>query len=261
MGHRKRVSAVAVLFVIMMTTCGMAEDVKVKAFHYETYTGIDVMSRDLGSGSATTWAPFSPVTGEGFRLRASAYSSVYGEAASDIFAGRYTAKNARTYADVMAGYALNYGSVWAKVYLGAAYQGDTRLYREVSTLRAKADFGAKAAVETWWNLGDRSWAGMNVSYVEIDKTASLYSKLGYDFIRFKNGLTVAFGAEVGATQTRSVRHSAGRTSDEPDDLIRGGGLLALRYGRHDLNVSFGAAREDRMGDISPYAALSYGRKF
>ncbi len=211
--------------------------------------------------SSTVWSSFAPVDQPGFRLKLDGFTSIYGASNASVFSGAFMASDLETLADLMAGYQVQWGQLWIKLYGGAAYQGQTRIFWQVGQTVPLQNYGAAAGIETYWRGDGRFWASANVSWLQIDETVSLYERAAYEFAEVIEGLSVSCGAEIGATLKNADIYRTGTQLADEEGFVKGGALLNLRYGSHDLTLSGGMQKASDDGPWSLYATLSYGKKF
>ncbi|MFX8727608.1 cellulose biosynthesis protein BcsS, partial [Acinetobacter baumannii] len=76
----------------------------------EIWFGVDAGARNWLVSSGGTFAPWSDIHADGFRLRA---TDGYGQYSSPVSKLRAT----KTYADVLAGYQMRFGELTAKAFL------------------------------------------------------------------------------------------------------------------------------------------------
>jgi Cellulose biosynthesis protein BcsS len=228
---------------------------------FEVYSGLGYDARGANLYSDAVWSISGPVTEPGFRLRASLFTSVYGSTDSGVFSTGFQPADMGSVGDLMVGYQLNRGDLWLKLYAGAAYQSQMRLFWDVGQSTQDQGWGAKAAIEAWWRVSSRLWASADVSWLELNKETSIYSRLGYEVLRLDAGFIFSIGTEASADFGDASHFELGKHLDDYDSCLRGGALLNLRYGWHDLTLTGGLAQSSEDAKWLPYATLSYGRKF
>ncbi len=233
---------------------------------FETYVTADYAGSSAALASSTVWSVFGPVDQPGWRLKIDSLASVYGNA--HVFSSAFMAANMTTLGDVMAGYQLNWGNIWAKLYAGAAYQAQTQAFWEAGQIVTQKNYWATAAVEGFWQGGSGFWASGNLSWLQFDNTTSFYGRFAYKLMSGE-GLNLSVGAETTATIKNAESFDVGRRLNLYNECVREGALLNLRYGSNELTLSGGLAidRDESTWRSSPtisagsYATLSYGRKF
>jgi len=232
-----------------------------KILHFEANSAADYEGRGLSIYSNIVWSFWAPITERGFRLRAGSITSLYGMTPSSVFSAGFLPRDIDTITDLMLGYQLQAGTGWLKLYAGAGYDTDTRLIWEALDQTSNHAWGAKLAAESWWRLGERSWASADLSWLQIDNISSLYARAGYDLVRFEAGLNIAVGIEASASRNDAAHFNIGHRYYVENDYYRGGALLNVKYRAHDLTLSGGIAESSDNSETHPYAILSYGRKF
>jgi hypothetical protein len=228
---------------------------------FESYITADYSGRAGGLASSTVWSAFGPLDQPGFRLKLDGFSSAYGDTNASMFSNAFMAADLNALADIMAGYQVQWDRLWIKFYGGAAYQRSTRIFWRYGRITPLEDYGAAAAVESFWRGAGRFWASADVSWLQIDNAACFYERVGYEAIRMEEGLIVSGGTEIGAILKRANEYRVGRRFDDTERFVKGGALLNIRYFSHELTVSAGLEKAGDEAEWRPYATLSYGRKF
>jgi len=243
-----------------IVSCWAADD-NASGPRFETYAGADYDSRSANLTTTTIWSPFGPVTEPGLRIKLDALGDVYGETGADLFSKGFQAAGIKGVSDVMAGYQFKCDPLWIKVYAGAAYQLQARLFWQAGQVVQQEAWGAAGAVETYWQASDRVWASASASWMRPENTASLYSRAAYEIYRSMGGLRISAGAEAALTVSDADDFKEGKALDLYDDYVRGGALINLRYGANDFTVSGGMSQASGETVWRPYATLRFGRQF
>ena len=239
----------------------LAEEAGQAAPRFETYMGADYGGRSASISSRLIWSAFGPVTEPGFRLKLDGLSNVFGDTNAGVFSSGFLAADIKAMGDVMAGYQMNRGPYWIKFYAGAAYQSQARIVWEAGQAVTQQNWGGAAAIEAFWRNG-RIWAATNVSWLQMDNNASIYSRLAYDILRGgPAGLNLSIGAEAAAATNNANVFKEGARLDLYNDYVRAGALINLRYGAHDFSLSGGLSETGGEGMRRPFISLSYGKKF
>jgi hypothetical protein len=231
------------------------------AYTLENYATVDYSGRAAGLASSTVWSILGPIDEQGLRLKLDGFAGVYGESNASVISSAFMAANMKTLTDLMAGYQLHWDSLWIKLYAGAALQRQTRLFSRYGVVVSTQEYGATAAVETFWRGPGRLWGSMNLSWLQFDDTFSLYERAAYEVVRAGEGLNVSIGAETGTISKSANAYRLGRRLDVQERFVKGGALIDLRYFSHDLTLSGGMEEASSEGVWRPYATLSYGQKF
>ncbi len=227
----------------------------------EVYTGANYDGRTGNLTSSLIWGVFSPVTQPGFRLKLDGIADLYGETNAPLFSSKFMAADLKNVSNLMAGYQFNYGRGTIKLYAGAAYEVETsrREIFYVSMVTQDKVWGAAAALQAYWPVSERMWASLDMTWVQPDQSAWIYSRSAYEFYRGDGGLRIGAGAE--ANFTLAGDYKEGRAFGACKTFFRGGALLNLRYGSNDLSLSAGLSQATGEDVLRPYAGISYGRQF
>jgi len=228
---------------------------------FETYIGADYDGRPASLTSSSVWSVFGPVNQPGFRLKLDGLADVYGNTNAAVFSSAFMAAGIKGAGDIMAGYQFNWGPGWIKLYAGAAYQVQTRMFWSVDEVTSDQDWGAASAIQSYWRLSDRVWACINASWMQPGNATSLFSRAAYEIYRGDEGLKISAGAEDSLSVNNADNFKEGKALNLYDNYVRGGALINLRYGVNDLTLSGGISRASGDADLRPYATISYGRQF
>jgi hypothetical protein len=253
----------AALFVLIFGGCGAcrSQSADRSAPRFEAYVSGDYSGRAGDLSSSTVWSLFGPIAEPGFRLKLDGFANIYGDTNAGLFSNSFLAADLKASGDIMAGYQFNRGSLWVKVYAGAAYQDQMRLIWQAGKIVQQQNWGAAAAVESYWRPSERIWTSVNLSWFESGNNTTLYSKAGYRIFRNDGGLEISAGAEAAATVKNADAFKEGRSLDLYNDYVRGGALINLRFGSHEFTLSGGLSQASDDTVWRPYATLSYGKKF
>jgi hypothetical protein len=228
---------------------------------FEMYLGAGYDGRAGALMSSTVWSPFDPVAGQGFRIKLDGLANVYGDTNATVLSSNFLAADLKALGDAMAGYQLNYGELWLKLYAGAAYQAQTKAFWQAGQLVQQKAWGAAAAIESFWRVSDRIWTSVNVSWMQPDNTSSLYSRAAYEVYRSEGGLKISAGVEADITTSNAGIFKEGRALDLNNTYVSAGPLLNLRYGVNDFSLSGGLSEVSDERTPRPYATIRYGRQF
>ena len=232
---------------------------------FETYVTVDYSTRSAAFASSTVWSVFGPVEQSGFRLKISGLTSIDGQSNASVFSSSFMAADVATQANVMAGYMFQWQNIWIKLYAGAAYQVTSYHIQSydfwsINTLLSERNFGAAAALETYWEAESGFWVSGNLSWIQQNNTASFYGRAAYKIMKESEGLNLSVGGETGVTVWDPDIYRDGKRAGY-DEYVRGGALINLRYGSNELTLSGGLAADMEERGWRPYATVSYGRKF
>ncbi len=229
--------------------------------HFETYGGADSDSRSASLTDSIVWSLFSPVNQPGLRIKLDGLADAYGDTNASIFTKSFQPGGIIGLGDIMAGYQFNRGPVWIKLYAGAAYEFQERLIYQAGQTVQQQSWGAAASIESYWQASDHIWTSANISWLQPGNTTSVYSRAAYEIYRSGGGLKISAGAEAGFTLSNADDFKEGKALDLYNDYVRGGGLVNLRYGSHDLSLSGGLSQANDDSAWRPYATIRYGRQF
>jgi hypothetical protein len=227
---------------------------------FEAYSGLDYATRGAALYSMAIWSPFGSVSEPGLRLRVDSLASIYGRGKENIFSTAFLPGDAKTVGAIMLGYQLNRGPLWLKFYGGAVHETHAMMFWEAVAAPVTQSWGAKVAVESWLRAGDRSWISANLSWAQPHNEVSLFSRAGYEALRFDAGVLSIGGEATGSVNGVDFFDRGGHLN-RFHDVLRGGGFLDLRYGSHDILLSGGWEQGRRDNSPHPYATLTYGKKF
>jgi hypothetical protein len=239
----------------------LAADADASPPRFETYAGANYEGRAANLTTTTVWSILGPVTEPGFRIKLDGLADVYGEEGTRVFSKGFQAAGLKAIGDIMAGYQFEYGPMWIKIYAGAASRQQIQLFWQAGQLLQQQEWGAAAAIETYWQASDRIWAAASLSWQQPDNLTTLYSRAAYEIYRSSCGLRVSTGAEAGLTVSNADDFKEGKALDLFNDYVKGGALLNLRYGVNELTFSGGVSQVSDDQGWHPYVTISFGRKF
>ncbi len=255
----------AQLFVLSLISWGFApcraDEPDRSAPRFETYMSADYSGRSADLSSSTVWSFLGPLGESGPRLKLDGFGNVYGDTSANVFSSGFLAADLNAAGDLMAGYQFTPGPVWIKIYAGAVYERQTLVFWQVGKVVQAQNWGAAAAIESYWRASDRVWFSANVSWLQLDNNTSLSYRTGYEIFRTEGGLKISTGGEGGVAVSNANIFREGKHLDLYNDFVRGGSFLNLRYGTHELTLSGGLSQASNEAIFRPYATLSYGKKF
>ncbi len=227
---------------------------------FEFYVTADYSGRTAGLASSTVWSFLGPLDQPGIRLKVDGFTGTYGYTNANVLSSGFMAGDVNAFGDVMAGYQCNWRDVWIKLYAGAAYETQTRIFWDAGRAIPQQGYGAAAAIESYWHSAGGFWTSANLSWQQVDNAGSLYGRAAYDTFH-DNEFMISIGAETAATIKNADLYRQGRRLDIYNEYVREGALVNLRYWSHDLTLSGGLSRASDEGVWHPYVAVSYGKKF
>ncbi len=243
-----------------------AEETGAPKPRFEVYNGAYYDGRTGNLTSSLVWGVFGSVTQPGFRLKLDSIADLYGQTNAPLFSSKFVAAGLKNVSNFMAGYQFNYKRATIKLYAGAAYNVKFRRVEinypfYASMILQEETFGAAAAFHAYWPVDDRIWASLDLTWVQPDQSAWLYSRSAYEFYRSEGGLKIGAGAEVNFTLAGHPKYKRGKRYDPYKKYLRGGVLLNIRYGSNDLSLLAGLSQASGEEVLRPYAGISYGRQF
>lgn len=175
----------------------IAESVTPETAALELWSGADNTGANWAFYTGLTAAP-GGVTQPGVRLRLTLGMSTYAYVDS-----LGLARAAQPFADLLAGYQWQLGSLTLKAFAGATGAADIRTAEQALELWGQARIAAKVVGEAWWTIDPQGWASFDVAIA--GPQATLWSRARY-------GLRVlpqfSLGPEAGLSG--EARHPGGR---------------------------------------------------
>lgn len=162
---------------------------------FETYAGVDYDGRAASLTSTMVWSYLGPLDKPGLRIKIDGLADIYGDTNASVFSSNFLAANLKGLGDVMTGVQFNLGSVWIKLYGGAAYEAQAKVIWQAGQLVQTQSWGAAAAAEVYWQSG-RTWASAALSWLQPDSSGSYYSRAAYEIYRVGNW-KISAGVEAG----------------------------------------------------------------
>ena len=213
---------------------------------FEVWTGAEVFHQVWSLYAGATYAPFGSVRTDGFRVRAVAGYGAYSYASP-----RWTGANTQllefhgstSFADLLAGYHKQLGSVTVK-FLAGLTVADQNIDDPESDTGTR--FGAKAVLETWWNITDRAWTSVDLSWTTLHDVYGARVRLGWRLLP-----VLSVGVEGGATGSWNY------------ETTRIGGFVRYEWANGEASLSGGLA-SDGSGWVDvhgPFATLNVLTRF
>lgn len=238
----------AVLGIGPLGTHAWAEAPAPKTSQYEAWAGAEVFRHVWSLYAGGTYAPFGIINTDGIRLRAVAGYGAYSHASPRWTGARvetFTFHGTTTFADALAGYHKQLGSVTIKFFAGltlADKDGDD------PELMVGTDIGAKAVVETWWNITDQAWTSVDLSWTTLHDIYGARARLGWRLLP-----TVSIGMEAGATGSWGY------------DTARIGGFVRYEWASGEASLSAGVSGDGPSsraeGVQGPFATINVLNRF
>jgi len=231
-----------------LCTPARADDSGGRPAHFEVWTGAQAYTDVWSSYTGFTLAPFGPIDQDGWRVR---LAGGYG-------ADRYTNSSgtrfegATTFADGLIGYHRGLGPLTVKVFAGVAMVDRQIEPGDPGARILGTDFGGKAALETWLNLGDRAWTAIDMPWASLYRDYAGRARLGWRL-----------------TPELSSGIEAGAVGNFDSDIIRAAAFLRYEGARGEVSVTAGVSNDtllsgNRRLDVSsaaPFAMLNWLQRF
>lgn len=212
----------------------------------EVSAGVDV--------TAHSWSAYSGITGtfggsirtDGWRYRITSgygeysYSSTRWTVASVIvvpFDGTVT------FADALIGYQQTMGALTVKLFGGLSIENHAITPVDIENSVQGLSWGAKGALETWLNIGDKAFAQLDLAYATANSNYGSRLRLGY-----KIWPQLAAGIEAGL----------GGSADYGSARL--GAFMRYEAAIGEVSVSVGAAG-DRSDDAGGYGTVNLLYRF
>jgi hypothetical protein len=230
------------------------------AYRFETYIGADYDGRAASLTTSTVWSVSGPVSEPGFRIKLDGLADIYGNTNASVLSSSFQAADLKGLGAIMAGYQFQLGQFWLKLYAGAAYEAKAAVIWDVGQVLQTSNWGASAAFEGYWQLDERIWSSLSISWLQPDQSGTIYEKAGYDIYKDKDW-RIAAGAEAGFTLGNADSFKEGKALNDYNTYSRAGALLNFHYGANEITLSGGFSRASNEDALRPYATVRYGRQF
>lgn len=143
------------------------------------------------------------------------------------------------FTDVLAGYQHRLGPLTIKAFAGLAAESHNLVPLDLDNDVIGGDIGAKAAIETWWEMGPQSWSSLDLSWSSVHGGA--YAARGRTGYRLRPKLSL--GLEAAASGNAEY------------DGGRGGAFLRYTWADGEISASAGASI-DRSGESGSYGTIN-----
>ena len=226
------------------------------ASHFELSAGAQTVNRAWSLYTGTTVAPFASIQEDGLRLRVVGGYGAYGYSgprAVGVTSQTVSFKGTVAFTDALIGYQKQLGPLTVKVFAGlSAAQYRVEPDDPETTVRGPG-VGGKAVLEAWWNIGERAWSSVDVSWGSLHDSYAARSRLGWRFVP-------AFSAGL----------EAGGFGNRECDVVSVGGFLRYEWEGGELSASGGLSNDrfwpgvDRLGaaqSSAPFATVSWLARF
>jgi len=200
----------------------------------EIWAGADVTANSWSAYSGLTAALFGPLQSDGWRVRAvGGYGAYAYEKHGTTIHGNIT------FADILIGYHRQFGPLTVKGFGGIASENHVLSPLDLDNAVLGADLGAKAALETWLEIGSRNWASLDLSWSSVHGgTYAARARAGY---RIRPELSL--GLEGAATG--NAEYDGGRA----------GTFVRYTWSSGEFSAGVGGSI-DRSGETGGYGTLN-----
>ncbi len=204
----------------------------------EVWAGADASTHVWLAYSGATVAPYSDMFSDGLRLRA---ATGFGEYS---YVGERNAQmqsfNAQTaFVDALVGYLQRLGPLTAKAFAGvSAIEHDVRPSDPQNPVQGR-EYGPKAVLELWLNMGDAAWSSLDASWTTAHETYAGRIRTGYRLFD-----DVSFGVEARVNGNALDKDARGglfvRYAWTGGEISLAGGLAGRFFDdAHDMHDPYG----------------------
>lgn len=261
--------AFAFQLTLGLTTLASAEPTS-KPFTREIWAGADVSSSVWLVYSGATIAITGGIHDDGWRLRAVTGYGAYSYTGYPSFK-KFDATTA--FADVLVGHLWRLDALTVKAFAGVTFIDHEIAPIDPENISIGGAWGAKGALEFWYNSGPKSWSALDLSYATAHDTASAHIRSGYRFWpQLSLGVEGAINVDGQAqckmrlpSQT-GCRLDAGDTDvKSPFDFGRTGLFARYDWTGGEVSVSAGALGQvltaDGKVNFDPYVTANWIMQF
>ncbi len=231
--------------------------------NYEVFAGADVASHVWLAYSGVTMAPFTDIHSDGLRLRVSGGMGEYRYLAQTrINDYAVTSFHAQvSYAEALVGYLKRMGALTAKAFVGVSAIEHAIRPLDPQNRSQGFEYGAKAVVELWLNIGDSAWASLDVGWSQAHNTSSGRGRLGY-----RIAPQLSLGMEAGFNLDRQGEY---KITDEVEthrrdafDYARVGAFARYEWYGGEISASGGLLGDfTEENERSAYATVNWLTQF
>jgi Cellulose biosynthesis protein BcsS len=209
-------------------------------YQWEVYGGAEMTGQSWSLYSGATYAFFSDVRFNGWRLRSASGLGTYGYTSPRWVGGRRTRvafDGVQGSTELMLGYHRAFGPLVVKGFIGGAWEAHRITPFDEENAVSGSRPGLKAALETWLTLGERGFVQTDVSWSQPFHAYNTRLRVGYR-------MTPAWSAGLEAGAVGNVNYDAGRL----------GAFLRLESNRGEISLSVGQTG-DRGGEPGVYGSV------
>jgi len=224
--------------------------------HFELWSGAQGYRHVWAVYSGLSVAPLGSIQQDGLRLRVSGgygADTYQGPPAAGGGTGTITYSGATSFADALIGYHSQLGPLTLKLFAGVA-AADRQISPDdpAASIQGLA-VGGKVAVETWWNLSERTWTAVDLSWASLYHTYAARGRLGWRIV-----------------PELSVGLDAGAVGNVDGDILRVAGFVRYELESGEISLSAGVSNDKvldgridtiTLGAGSPFAMVSWLTRF
>jgi hypothetical protein len=220
-----------------------------KPQQFEAWAGAEAFARVWALYAGGNYAPFGDITRDGIRVRVVAGYGQYSYVSprwADNRKQDFRFHGASSFADLLTGYHKQLGALTIKV-LGGVTLID-RTLDDPEPLNAGTDVGAKALVELWWNINDRAWTSLDLSWTTLEDVYGARARAGWR-----------------AWPALSLGVEGGTLGNQDYQIGRIGAFVRYEWAHGEASLSGGIAENDFEGTSAdsrgPYATFNVLTRF
>ena len=200
----------------------------------EVWAGAEVTASSWSAYSGIMIAPFGSLYANGWRIRAVGGYGAYAYSKYET-----TIHGDVSFADALIGYHLQLGALTLKAFGGITAEAHRLTPLDLENGLIGADVGAKAALETWLEIGPQAWSSLDLSWSMIyGNTYAARARAGY---RIRPELSLGLEGAVNG----NAEYDGGRA----------GTFLRYTWSSGELSAGVGAS-VDRSGESGGYGSLN-----
>ena len=224
--------------------------------HVELYSGAEAFRHAWSLYSGATLAPFGGLLEDGLRLRVTGGYGAYSYSGLRAFgptSHMVDFDGKAGFADLLIGYHQQLGPLTLKVFGGVTASQHQITPDDPETAIRGRGLGGKAVLEAWWNMTERTWTTLDLSWASLHDSYSARARLGWRF-----------------TPALSAGLEAGAGGNVEADIARLGAFVRYEWASGEFTVSGGLANDSLLADIGnprtldasvPYATVSWLTRF
>jgi hypothetical protein len=222
----------------------------------EFYSGAEAFRHAWSLYTGATLAPFGSILEDGLRLRAAGGYGAYSYSGARAFGPTSQIVDfdgEAGFAEFLVGYHKQLGPWSLKLYGGVTLSQHHISPDDPETVIRGQGLGGKVVLESWWDMTERAWTSLDLSWASLYDSYSARARLGWRLTpQISTGLEAGAGGNV------------------EGDIARVGAFVRYEWAGGELAVSGGVANDALLQgagnpDIAeasvPYATLSWLMRF